>query len=124
MLRVLVIDDDDAVRLTIRNCLLSAGHEVADAPNGERGLAAFEASSFDVVILDILMPEKEGIETIREMRRRSAKIPIIAISGGGRTKTLDFLAAAKALGATATLQKPFSRDALLAEVGAALQRCP
>lgn len=122
-LRILLIDDDEAVRLTIRNGLMSAGHNVVEAPNGDRGLVAFEAESFDVVILDILMPEKEGIETIREMRRRNGEVPIIAISGGGSSRAFDFLAIAKSLGATTTLAKPFSRDALLAEVGSVLVPC-
>src|SRR3546814_7274085 len=79
-LRVLLIDDDELVRATISNCLISAGYEVAEAPDGKLGLAAFKAGRCDLVIVDILMPEKEGIETIREMRQLDAALPIIAIS--------------------------------------------
>src|SRR3546814_19944010 len=76
------------------------------APDGKLGLAAFKAGPCDLVIVDILMPEKEGIETIREMRQLDATLPIIAISGGGKAMNVDFLTAAKAFGATATLAKP------------------
>src|SRR3546814_6062185 len=115
-LRVLLIEDDELVRATISNCLISAGYEVAEAPDGKLGLAAFKAGRCDLVIVDILMPEKEGIETIREMRQLDAALPIIAISGGGKAMNVDFLAAAKAFGATATLAKPFARDVLLERV--------
>src|SRR3546814_12998162 len=66
------------------------------------------------------MPEKEGIETIREMRQLDAALPIIAISGGGMSKNVNFLSAAQAFGATTTLAKPFSRDALLERITEAL----
>lgn len=120
-LRVLLIDDDELVRATISNCLLSAGYEVAQAADGKLGLAAFKAGRCDLVIVDILMPEKEGIETIREMRQLDGALPIIAISGGGKAMNVDFLTAAKAFGATATLAKPFSRDVLLERVAEALR---
>src|SRR3546814_20008494 len=67
------------------------------------------------------MPEKEGIETIREMRQLDAALPIIAISGGGKAMNVDFLTAAKAFGATATLAKPFARDFLRERVAEALR---
>lgn len=123
-LRVLLIDDDELVRATISNCLLSAGYQVAEAPDGKVGLAAFKAAPCDLVIIDILMPKKEGIETIREMRQRNSAVPIIAISGGGKSMNLDFLTVAETFGATRTLAKPFSRNALLERIAEALRHQP
>lgn len=118
-LRILVVDDDDLVRMTMEAALAQAGHEVTLAEDGIDALRLFQADRFDLVITDIIMPGREGIETILELRRISASVPIIAISGGGRTQNLDFLSAAKALGANHALAKPFTPDALLAVVEAA-----
>src|SRR5262245_17088030 len=74
--RILVIDDDEMVRGIIRTALERAGYAVVEAENGESGLAAFDAASFDLVITDLLMPEKEGVETVREIRRRSSSVKI------------------------------------------------
>jgi DNA-binding response OmpR family regulator len=116
MSRILVIDDDRLVRFTIRTALEHAGHTVVEAEDGVRGLAAFDAAPFDLVITDLLMPEKEGVETVREIRQRSAQVKILAVSGGGAMKTLDYLAMAEALGADRSLAKPFTSRALVAVV--------
>lgn len=113
-MRVLVIEDEAALRQTIRRMLESAGHEVVEAENGRTGLEIFRKNSLDVVITDIIMPNKEGIETIRDIRALNPDIRIVAISGGGRTKNFDFLRIAGKLGANATLAKPFQRQQLLA----------
>ncbi|MCW5729460.1 MAG: response regulator [Alphaproteobacteria bacterium] len=118
-LRILVVDDDDLVRMTMEAALAQAGHEVTPASDGNDALRLFQAGRYDLVITDIIMPGREGIETILELRRLSASVPIIAISGGGRTHNLDFLSAAKALGANHALAKPFTPDALLAMVATA-----
>lgn len=115
-MRVLVIEDEAALRQTIRRMLESAGHEVLEAENGRTGLEAFRKNSLDAVITDIIMPNKEGIETIRDIRALNPDIRIVAISGGGRTKNLDFLRIAGKLGANATLAKPFQRQQLLASL--------
>jgi len=112
--RILVIDDDDEVRQTLCNILRSAGFETTAARNGEEGLRLFDAVGADAVVTDLIMPGMEGIETIRELRRRRAGVKIVAISGGGRSGVADYLALAGKLGADATLSKPFSRDELLA----------
>lgn len=110
---ILVIDDEQLIRLQIRNALELEGFTVHEAANGNEGLARIAESVPDVVITDILMPDKEGIETILELRRTHPKIRIIAISGGGRTGNKDFLRTAKHLGADRTLAKPFGLAELL-----------
>lgn len=122
--RILVIDDEELVRQTLRLGLESAGHEVAEARNGEDGLLALEKSPADLVITDIIMPEKEGIEMIVELRRRHPRTAILAISGGSRTGNIDFLRMARKLGATASLSKPFTNRQLLEAVDSCLHGPP
>lgn len=110
---ILVIDDEQLIRLQIRSALELEGFTVQEAANGIEGLARIAEATPDVVITDILMPDKEGIETILELRRTYPKIRIIAISGGGRTGNKDFLRTAKHLGADRTLAKPFGLAELL-----------
>lgn len=112
-MRVLVIDDESALREVIRRMLESAGHQVVEAQNGRMGIQAFQAAPFDVVLTDIIMPEQEGMETIAQMRKLNERVRIVAMSGGG-IKDLDVLLVARRLGADATLPKPFRRDNLLA----------
>jgi CheY-like chemotaxis protein len=113
-MRVLVIDDEAALRQTMRRMLESAGHEVIEAENGRLGLEAYRKQPADVVLTDIIMPQKEGIETIRDIRAVDSKVRIVAISGGGRNQNMDFLRIAAKLGASATLAKPFRKEELLA----------
>lgn len=108
MARILVIDDEDLVRFTIRHALESVGHEVIEAVDGAEGINRIKTASIDLVVTDVLMPNKEGIETIRELRTLDNPPPIIAISGGGRTGNVDFLELARKFGADAVLAKPFS----------------
>ena len=108
MAQLLVIDDDEQVRKTLASMLSSAGHTVATADDGRSGMRAAAAAAYDVILVDILMPEKEGIETIIELRRQQPAVKLIAISGGGRTDTVDFLDLAKQLGADAALRKPIA----------------
>jgi len=120
MALILLIDDDELVRVTVARFLTDAGHQVTLAGNGADGLDKFGRAPFDLVITDIIMPEQEGIETIIKLRQRKERIPVIAISGGGRQRNLDFLNAAREFGADATLSKPFTGPELLAAVDAAL----
>ena len=110
--RILVIDDDDMVRDTIKRCLELARYEVAEANDGAVGVKIANQDTFDLVITDILMPNKEGIETIRELRREKPDLKIVAISGGDR-KGGSFLEVAKKLGAHDVLGKPFRSQELL-----------
>jgi DNA-binding response OmpR family regulator len=116
MATILVIDDEAMVRATMANMLGSAGHAVVQAENGRAGLAAASRTGFDLALVDILMPEKEGIETIMELRRDHPGVKILAMSGGGRVNSVDFLELAKKLGADATLKKPVPMKTLLATV--------
>jgi len=121
MARILVIDDNADVRAVVADILVSAGHEVEVAEDGGGGIAIQRESPVDLVITDILMPEKEGIETIRDLKEEYPELKIIAMSGAGaRLKGTSHLSAAKELGAHAVLRKPFTPDALLDVVEDAL----
>ncbi len=121
MARILVIDDEKLARMVLNRMLKAGGHEVVEAENGRQGLCAFEESPVDLIVTDILMPEMEGLETIRELRRRRPEVKIISITGGGLADGRDALRAAKAFGALAVLAKPFREQELLKLVEEALQ---
>jgi two-component system chemotaxis response regulator CheY len=91
MPKILVIDDDPLVRSTIARLLSRAGYDFVLAGDGKRGLELFESEQPELVITDLIMPEKEGIETIRAIREMRPEAKIIAISGGGRLGNLDLL---------------------------------
>jgi CheY-like chemotaxis protein len=112
MSRILVIDDDAQFRGMLCQVLGRAGYEVVEASNGKEGLDLFRAEPTDLVISDILMPEQEGLQTIRELRHEFPETKIIAISGGGPGGSMNFLKAARLLGAARTLWKPFDLDEL------------
>ena len=120
MARILVVDDEQLARFTMREILESAGHDVTEAKNGAQGIACQKAQPFDVVITDIIMPEKEGVQMIMELKRDFPELPIVAISGGGRTRNLDFLKIAERYGAQKILAKPFSEEELVDVVNACL----
>ena len=113
MASILIVDDDDAVLDVLSEMLRFAGHEATIARNGRDALQWVSEGKFDLVITDLIMPEKEGLETIAEFRRNFAEIPIIAISGGGRLRPNDYLETARFIGANATLAKPFARTELI-----------
>jgi DNA-binding response OmpR family regulator len=92
------------------------GYDVIDAPDGKAGIRAFREQGADLIISDIIMPEKEGLETVMELRRDFPEVKIIAISGGGHVNPDEYLHMAAKLGAQLTLTKPFERDELLAAV--------
>lgn len=116
MAHVLLIEDDPDVARMLTSALERYGHSVTYSGDGADGLVQMKRSTPapDIVVTDILMPVQEGIETIMAIREVNTEIPIIAISGGGRTKRLDFLKTAEKLGANASLAKPF-RPADLAQ---------
>jgi CheY-like chemotaxis protein len=120
MHKILVIDDNIAVRNTIVHMLQAEGYEVVSAEDGRRGLAVFRSAKPDLVVTDIIMPEKEGIETIRDIRDVSPKAKIIAMSGGGRIGNTDFLTIARALGASEVIAKPLDPDDFLEVVSRCL----
>jgi DNA-binding response OmpR family regulator len=118
--RILVIDDETPVRAVIRQTLEEAGYEVNEAADGEEGLAALQTTPADLIITDIFMPIKEGIETIRTVRKQFLHVKLLAISGGGTRGMTEVLSAAQQFGAHHALVKPFTPDELLAAVAAAL----
>jgi DNA-binding response OmpR family regulator len=115
--KILVIDDEPMIRHLITRILERAGYAVMCASNGAQGLIRFRRDRPSLVITDLIMPEREGIETIRYMLRERPDIPIVAISGGIRTGTVDFLVMARELGASDILRKPFEPIDLLTCVG-------
>ncbi len=114
MAHILVIDDETQIRILIRNILEHEGHLVTDVPNGKVGMERLKEGSFDLVITDIVMPEKEGIEVIGELVDCFPEIKIIVISGGSRNLDAhNLLTSAKILGAHYALSKPFGCEELL-----------
>lgn len=103
---VLVIDDDEKYAATLSEMLNAEGYHVLTAINGKQAMDVLRMARVDLVITDVLMPDKGGIETVAELRRARPALPVIAISGGGRTGNMDFLRIAKKAGARATLTKP------------------
>lgn len=116
MAHILVIDDEQGMREAMQKILARAGHQVSLASNGREGLAHVTISVPDVVITDVFMPEKDGIETTIALRKAYPEVKIIAISGGGRASNFDFLEFAKKMGAHAVLQKPIRMAELLEQV--------
>ena len=110
MARILLIDDDDSVRTMLSLTLTHVGHTVIEARNGKEGLALFPHANADLLITDIVMPEKEGLEVLMELRKKHPPVKIIAISGG------DYLHMAKLMGAATVLAKPFSTNLLIAAI--------
>jgi CheY-like chemotaxis protein len=113
---ILVIDDDETIRVLLRTILEREGYRVVDAPDGDKGLRQYQESPTDLVITDLIMPGKEGIETIRDLRKKFPHVKIIAVSGGGRIGPESYLKMAKGVGALRTLSKPFDRLVLLKTV--------
>jgi CheY-like chemotaxis protein len=108
MARILVVDDEQQIRLMLRQMLERLGHQVVEAAGGNEAIRSYREDPADVVIMDLIMPDKEGIETISEIRRDYPDARIIAMSGGGRMGPGNYLELATRLGAQRTLPKPFS----------------
>ena len=118
---VLVVDDEDAVRRLIKDALGQAGYRVNEARDGREGLLSYREAPTDLVIMDILMPDQDGLESILTLRREFPAAKIVAITGGSdMIGILNFLDVAKMLGARRTLQKPFDMKHLLEVVQAEL----
>ena len=120
--RILVIDDDDLVRDTLARILVRGGYEAVSAKSGREGIARFRENPPDLIVTDVIMPDQDGIETIVELRQMDPALPIIAISGGGRAKAMQFLDAAEKLGANKVLSKPVKQADLLAVIAELLSR--
>ncbi len=116
MARILIIDDDEQILAMLRQTLEREGYKVVDASDGKEGLRRYRENPTDLIITDLIMPEKEGIETILELRRDFPDVKIIAISGGGRVDPGQYLSIAKSFGAQYTFAKPIERKKLLKAV--------
>ena len=113
MPRILVIDDDAQIRRMLCRMLQHRGYEVRDAADGADGIRLFREAPFDLVLTDLIMPEKEGIEMIIELRSEFPEVKIIAMSGGARMGPEAYLQLADSLGAERTFSKPIDRDDLI-----------
>ncbi len=122
MAKILVIDDEPALCEMLCDTLGEEGHAVLAAPNGLEGLALLAKTPVDLVITDIFMPDMEGIEMIRHVRRDYPKVKVITISGGGTLKNVNYLDVSEQLGADWTLQKPVGTPELIAAIDAVLSR--
>jgi len=120
----LIIDDEPAVRKALRPYFERAGYQVAEAGDGRTGLRFHAAAPADVIITDIFMPDFDGIETIRELRRVAPGVKVIVVSGGDSTGTLNMLEDAKLLGADRAFHKPVRPEELLGAVREMLSENP
>lgn len=121
MAYILIIEDDDQLRQTLRQILERDGHEVEEAADGEAGVDVLRQGIPDLVVTDLIMPRKEGIETIQELRREYPGLRILAVSGGGMMAPGGPLADAEFFGADASLAKPFSLQAFRDTVAGLLE---
>jgi len=112
MKRILFVDDNEAFRFAFSGLLEKSGYEVDQAEDGRVALQKFTEGRHDLVICDLLMPEVEGLETMRGIREIDKDTKILAISGGGRVSALDYLKVAQMMGAVVTLAKPFTSEEL------------
>lgn len=118
--KILVVDDDLDVRNVVAINLTKLGHLVSLAADGREAVLEIAKTDFDVVITDVLMPEKDGLELIQELRRKGPSPRIVAMSGGGKSPSISYLELARRLGAHALLNKPFSSSELASAVDTAL----
>ncbi len=110
MKRIMVVDDEDMVRDVLKKALTDRGYEVVLASNGKKALELFNSMGVDLVITDILMPEKGGLSLITDLKKINQDLKVIAISGGGRDGKMDFLATASVIPGVSTLHKPFHME--------------
>ncbi len=116
MKKILIIDDEPYILLMLKKMLERAGYEVDLASNGKEGMDLFEKETTDLVITDIIMPDREGLELIIEMKKQRPKLKIIAMSGGGRISPDSYLECATHFGAEKVFQKPFRQKELVSAV--------
>ncbi len=121
MKQILIIDDEPQILSLLKKMLEREGFNVIVASDGKEGMKLFEKIPADLVITDIIMPKKEGIEIIMEFKKSNPNIPIIAMSGGGRNTPDAYLGAAKLLGAYEIFEKPIKKEELLNAVNKALK---
>ena len=116
MARILIIDDESQIRSMLRLMLERVGYEVMEADDGMEGIRQYRDNPADLIITDLIMPNKDGIGMIIELKKEFPAVKIIAMSGGGVNRPEGYLDGAKKLGATRTLTKPIDRDEMLSAV--------
>jgi DNA-binding NtrC family response regulator len=116
MARILIIDDESQIRSMLRLMLERVGYEIAEAPDVIEGIRQYRENPADLIITDLIMPNKDGIGMIIDLKKEFPKVKIIAMSGGGVNRPEGYLDGAKKLGATRTLTKPIDRDEMLKAV--------
>ncbi|MDO8605839.1 MAG: response regulator [Phaeospirillum sp.] len=122
MPNILVVDDETSMRKVVRRTLEDAGYCVFEAADGvEAGTIAMTAT-IDLVITDVIMPNRDGVETLIRLRESNPGIRVIVMTGGGRSRNLELLGVAQQVGAASTLAKPFRKSQLLAAVGECLSQ--
>ncbi|MDX9860783.1 MAG: response regulator [Rhodospirillales bacterium] len=122
MANILVVDDEELVRFSVCQILEGAGHAVKEAADGVEAIALLADNAFDLMITDIVMPRKEGMETISEAKQMRPDLRVIAISGGGPVGQFHYLDLAKQFGADMVLAKPFKKQELIAMIDALIGR--
>ena len=116
MARILIIDDEPQIRSMLTLMLEREGYEVVEAPDGVEGIKVYRQNPADLIITDLIMPNKDGIGMIIDLKKEFPDIKIIAMSGGGLNKPDGYLKGAKKLGASCTLTKPIDREEMLRAV--------
>ena len=121
MARILIIDDESQIRSMLKLMLERDGYEVAEAPDGMEGIRIHRQKPADLIITDLIMPNKDGIGMIIDLKKEFPDVRIIAMSGGGLNKPDGYLEGAKKLGAVCTLKKPIDREEMLRAVKTTLK---
>lgn len=124
MKSILVVEDDDAYRRSLEQILTKSGFAIVQAANGREALASYDPVKIDAVVLDLIMPDVEGLETLTKLRRMTPGVKVLAISGGGQIDARDYLELALKLGAKESLPKPFTAEALLAAIHRVIDASP
>jgi len=120
MQSILVIDDQEEIRTTLEVILAKAGYHVVTIGNGQQAAGMLAKVKFDLVLTDVLMPGKDGIELVLELRKTQPELPVIVMTGGGQLPPSYYLKMARDMGAKGILQKPFGNEQLLMTVALAL----
>lgn len=121
MKSILLVDDDQVIREALSKALQLQNFRVNSLSDGSKVVNEINENDYDIIVLDIVMPNKEGLETIQDVRNVNSKIPILAVSGGGRTTPTGNLEIAKMMGATDTLLKPFDSFSLIQKINKILK---
>jgi CheY-like chemotaxis protein len=119
---ILLVDDDNQFRAMLSEALTGEGYQVVEASDGSQAIKLYANQQTDLVITDLVMPEKEGLEMIKEIKQLYSGVKIIAITGGGRGASGDYLKIAKAFGAQRTLAKPFFHREMLEAISQVLEQ--